>query len=377
LKNHAPLIIIHFQPLELYPPVCNLINYLSLNSNERIIVITTENKKEKKFQCYTNCSEQIAIKRTFAINPTSPLRLFQYLFFYLNGLRLLLKQQPNSVLYFDTISSWPALMYKKMKGSKVKLMVHYHEYCSREEYANNMLLTRAMHRQEVKMYRHSYEWISQTNKVRLQKMINDNHLENCDPSFFRAMPNYPSKYWAKSKTSYGISKKIRLVYVGSLGFHSTYLKELTEWAEKNTGHVTLDFYSHNIDEKAKSFLASVKDDCIRFQGSINYNELPNLLTNYDIGLVIYKPVSDNWIQNAPNKVFEYLACGLDVWFSKTMTYALRLTTEETFPKIIPVDFEKLDEFDFKKAINRDGLSYKETNFFYEDVYPDILTEISK
>jgi hypothetical protein len=60
-----------------------------------------------------------------------------------------------------------------------------------------------------------------------------------------------------------------------------------------------------------------------------------------------------------------------------MTYALRLTTEETFPKIIPVDFEKLDEFDFKKAINRDGLSYKETNFFYEDVYPDILTEISK
>jgi hypothetical protein len=240
-----------------------------------------------------------------------------------------------------------------------------------------MLLVKAMHKQEAKMYPHSYHWTSQTNEVRLQKMIRDNHLESMDQCVFHVMPNYPSQFWAKSKTNYGISKKIRLVYVGSLGYDTTYLKELTEWAGKNESDVTLDLYSHNIDEKAKSFLSSVNTDGIQFRGSINYSQLPEVLTNYDVGLVIYKPVSDNWIYNAPNKVFEYLACGLDVWFSKTMTYAMNLTTDATYPKIIAVDFDKLEEFDLKKAINRDGLSYRETGFFYENVYHEICGAISE
>jgi hypothetical protein len=191
------------------------------------------------------------------------------------------------------------------------------------------------------------------------------------------MPNYPSRHWAKIRTSYRNSKKIRLVYVGSLGYDTTYLEGLAQWVIKNKAQVTLDFYSHNMDEKAESFLALIEEEGIQFHGGVNYQELPEILINYDIGLVIYKPVSDNWIQNAPNKIFEYLACGLDVWFPKTMTYTLSLATEETMPKIIPVDFENLDELDFKKAVNRDGLHFKESNFFYENIYPDILDAINK
>lgn len=376
-KLLSQIVIIHFQPLELYPPVCNLLDYLGKNSSDKIIVITTEHKGDKIFPLYKNTSKQIFIKRSLAIVPTSALRLFRYFFFYLNSLRLLLKHQPKSVLYFDTISSWPALMYKKIKGSKVKLLAHYHEYCSPMEYVNNMLLTKVLHRMEIKMYPHSYQWISQTNEVRLQKMISDNHLENIDQSVLDTMPNYPSRYWAGKKTNYGTSDKIRLVYVGSLGYDSTYLKELTQWAVQNKNQFTLDLYSHNIDEKASAFLDSLQEDNVQFHGAVNYPELPETLTNYDIGLVIYKPVSDNWIQNAPNKIFEYLACGLDVWFSNTMTYAKKLSTEDTFPKIVPVDFENLDEFDFKKAVSRTGLLYKESDFFYEHVYDEILAGLSR
>jgi hypothetical protein len=267
-------------------------------------------------------------------------------------------------------------MYKKIKKSKVKLLAHYHEYCSPQEYANNMILVKAMHEQEIKMYPNSYYWISQTNEVRLQKMISDHHLESIDQPVFHTLPNYPSKFWSKNKACRRISRKIRLVYVGSLGYDTTYLKELTQWALKNKAQVTLDFYSHNLDEKAKSFLDSVKKNGIQYHGSVHYRQLPEILADYDVGLVIYKPVSDNWIQNAPNKIFEYLACGLDVWFSKTMTYALKLATEETFPRIIPVDFENLEGFDVEKAVSRTGLCYKETNFFYENVYPDIMGAIS-
>jgi hypothetical protein len=268
-------------------------------------------------------------------------------------------------------------MYKKVKGSSVTLLAHYHEYLNLNEYGHNMWLVKTLHRQEAKMYQHSYMWISQTNEVRLKKIMRDNNLENIGGEIFHTMPNYPSKDWGTRKTDFGSSGKTRLVYVGAMGYDSMYLKEVVDWVIKNKNYFTVDLYSYNMDGKAKEFLCSIQDDSIRFHGTVDYKELPILLKNYDIGLVIYKPVSDNWIDNAPNKIFEYLACDLDVWFSKTMTYALRLTKEKTVPKIIPVDFEKLDDFDFKKAINRDGLSYKETNFFYEDVYPDILTAINK
>jgi len=375
-QTSSSIVIIHFQPLELYPPVCNLLDYLTKNSQDKIIVITTENRKDTQLPLYRNISKQILIKRTPAIVSTSSLRLWHYLFFYLKGLQILLKNQPDSILYFDTISSWPALMYKKIKA-KVKLLAHYHEYCSPQEYATNMFLVKRMHKQETKMYSDSYHWISQTNEVRLQKMIRDNHLENVGRAVFHTMPNYPSRYWARRKTNYGTSEKLRLVYVGSLGYDTMYLKELTEWILQNKNQFTLDLYSHNIDDKASAFLGSLQADNVQFHGAVNYRELAGVLANYDVGLVIYKPVSDNWIQNAPNKVFEYLACGLDVWFSKTMRFCLSLATKETFPKIIPVDFENLEDVDFKKAVTREGLLHKETHFFYENIYPDILAALTK
>ena len=363
--------------MELYPPICNLLDYVTINGGDKIIVITTEIDKGKKLQTCNNFSEKIIIKRAPGIFPTSRIRLFSYLLFYLNCLRLLLKHQPKSVLYFDTISSWPALVYKRMKGTAVKLLVHYHEYVSPREYAENMFLVKTMHRQETKMYSHSYHWISQTNEVRLQKMITDNHLESTNQSLFHIMPNYPSKYWAKEKTSFNSSSKVRLVYIGSLGFDTMYLKELVEWVLHNKSSLSLDLYAYNIGKHAKMFLESINDDGVVLHNGCNYKELPAILKNYDVGLVIYKPVAENWIQNAPNKVFEYLACGLDVWFSKTITYTLSIARKNVYPKIIPVDFDNLKEFNIQKAIARDGINLKANDFFYENVYGEIYKSLSE
>jgi hypothetical protein len=186
------------------------------------------------------------------------------------------------------------------------------------------------------------------------------------------MPNYPSKNWAGAAVTRRDKDKIKLVYAGSLGYDTTYLKELAEWVLKNKDRVSLDLYAYNVDEKALKFLGSIQDDCIQLRDGVNYKELPYILKQYDVGLVIYRPVSENWISNAPNKMFEYLACGLDVWFSQTMAYALAYERDKAFPKVIAVDFENLAAFDIQHAVNRDGLEYKETNYFYEDVYGDIL-----
>ena len=328
----SPIIIIHFNPLERFPPVINLLNYLTSNADEEIVVVSSRKSDKTALNDFQSDSKGLTVKRTPAINSNSVFRIFNYLFFYGYSLFLLVKYKPKSVLYFESISSWPALFYKKLRGDKVKLLSHYHEYNSPLEYQNGMRLVKSMHQLEQKMYLYAFEWISQTNEIRLEKFINDNQLQSVTAPIFHAMPNYPSKHWAKGKTNFKASTKIRLVYVGSIGYDSMYLKDLTDWVLLNRNTLSLDFYSDNIDEKAKAFLQSINNDAISFHGGCNYKELPAKLINYDVGLVIYKPVSDNWIHNAPNKVFEYLACGLDVWFPKTMNYTLSLIRENVYPK---------------------------------------------
>lgn len=375
-KGRSSIIILHFNPLERFPPALNLFSYLTANSDERFIVISSRRSNESVVGEYQNHSGNVIVKRTPAIVSNSVFRIFGYLFFYGCSFYLLVKYKPQSVLYFETISSWPALFYKKLRGNKVKLLVHYHEYNTLLEYENGMRLVKLMHQMEKKMYPYAFDWISQTNEIRLEKFINDNELENVNQSKFHTMPNYPSKYWAKGKTDFNSSDKIRLVYIGSIGYDTMYLKELTDWTILNKDKVSLDFYTDNIDDKAKDFLHSLKDDCITFHGGCDYNDLPAKLVNYDVGLVIYKPVSENWIHNAPNKVFEYLACGLDVWFPETMSYTLSKARMNVYPKILAVDFENMQDFNFQKAINRNGLLYKETDFFYENIYHDILSALS-
>jgi hypothetical protein len=367
--------IIHFHPLERYPPIINLLNYLGTNAIEDIVVISTHNQSGSVLQDYVNRHENVQIKRTPAIVPNSIFRIFNYLFFNVGSLFLLIKYKPKSVLYFETISSWPAIMYKKLKGDKIKLLVHYHEYISLMEYSNNMRLVKKMNRLESKMFLSGYTWISHTNQNRLDNFIKDHHLGTENQYILHTMPNYPSKYWVKETTSFNSSSKVRLVYIGSLGLDTMYLKELVDWVLHNKQSLSLNFYTHNIDEKAKMFLESINDNCVLLHNGCNYEELPDILNNYDVGLVIYKPLSENWIQNAPNKVFEYLACGLDVWFSKTITYTLSIARENVYPKIVPVDFDNLNEFNIKKAINREGINLQANDFFYENVYGEIYKSL--
>jgi hypothetical protein len=53
--------------------------------------------------------------------------------------------------------------------------------------------------------------------------------------------------------------------------------------------------------------------------------LPQVLSQYDVGLILYRCRTLNFVYNATNKLFEYLVCGLDVWYPPCMlglkTYA--------------------------------------------------------
>jgi hypothetical protein len=65
---------------------------------------------------------------------------------------------------------------------------------------------------------------------------------------------------------------------------------------------------------------------------------------------------------------EYLAFGLDVWFSKEMTHSLDYVREDCYPKVLAVDFMDLNHFDTEKAINKVNLKFVPSPYHYDNVY---------
>lgn len=369
--SRTKVFFIHFQPIELFPPALNLIDFFGNESHINLFVSTNKKLSQNNLKAYEN--KKVKLYRPSSFSKAKILQYINYAFYYFSTLFLLFWHKPTVVLYVETLSSWPALVYRKFFGKKVKLMVHYHEYTDPASYSKGMWLSKIFHSLEKKMYK-DFFWISQTNENRLQFFIKDNGVQNFSHIHFDILPNYPSVTWKKiGPNIFGERKK--MVFIGSLGYKNMYLKELVDFVNKNSDFFSVDFYSYNIDKEAKEFLLKSENKNIRFFGGIDYSSLPEILPEYQIGLVLYKPFSINTIHAVSNKVFEYLACGLDVWYSSDMIYTDKYITEKSFPKVLKVDFRKLENFDWKAAISRDGLIYNPQNFYYESVYPKLLDKI--
>lgn len=365
MGKQKKVFIIHFQPLKLFPPAMNLIDFLS-EEKEFKLFICTNDKRNSSLKPYEN--NKVTIYRPSSLTENTYWQYVNYFLFYSSALFHLLWHRPETVIYIETLSSWPALVYKKIRRSKVRLMAHYHEYTEPGLYESGMVLSKWMHKFERKMYP-LFSWISHTNTERMQMFKNDCDLNKMKEELFHIMPNYPSKEWINLKeNNYANNKIKRLVFVGSLGYKNMYLREVLDWLALKREEFMLDIYSYNIDAKAKQTLQECNLPNVKYHGGCNYDDLPTILKNYDIGLVIYKPFSKNTVHAVSNKVFEYLACGLDVWFSSDMTYTYNYVRENVYPKVVPVNFEQLQQFDHKSAISREGIRFEPSPYYYEKVY---------
>lgn len=384
-QKRKKVLIIHFQPLELYPPIMNIVNFLQQESGIQLTVISNRKKRSNILKQYLPDST-VRIFRPGIQSGRSILRYLNYFSFYLVSLLLLIWYRPKIVFYFETLSSWPALIYKKIFGRKIKLMVHYHEYTEPQLYEIEMVLAKWMYKFEISMYSR-LSWISHTNEKRLDLFRHDNNLYDIRKNIFHIIPNYPPTSWIldghrtedinekEPARSLKKLKIIRLVFVGSLGFKNMYLQELLDWITKYKEEFTLDIYSYNIKIEAKEVLASGIYPNVTYHEGCNYFDLPGVLRDYDIGLDIYKPYALNHIHGVSNKVFEYLACGLDVWYTTDKPLTSAIIRNGFVPKVVPVAFNHLDTFDYKAAISREGLKYKSSPYTYEKIYPELLAHI--
>ena len=346
--------IVHFQPLEKYPPVMNVINSISRLDNTNCRIYTTNNYRNKNwFATY-----KIQINRVGTIKNNSLSRYWCYVKFNSITFLSLLYKKPNVVLAFETYSILPIYLYKKL-FFKTKVHIHYHEYTSTEEIKRNSYYYKVLHALEKKLFI-TCESISHTNEDRMQLFLKDYPFINKSKGIIA--PNLPPSNWydyAKLYKKENTTGIVRLMHVGALSLDTMYVKKMVEWVIAQNGLFTLDFYTDNITEDARKFIEELQYSKIQLHKSVNYFDLPKVLIYYDIGLTIYNGHILNYVYNVPNKVLEYLSCGLRVWHSSELISTQKFINENKILGCKSIDFKTVetlqtDSFEKLRIFNTNG-----------------------
>lgn len=372
-RNRLKLDIVHYYAAEHYPPLINLIQLLESEKDICYQVYTTSVSNES-----LNPIRNSRIKRVINSHPQalSPIRVLKQAYFNIVTFIFLLRRNPDIILYYETISCAGPIIYKRYFNKNVRLMAHYHELTTQKQIKTETRLVRILNPLEKRTYV-KHEWISHTNADRLRLFTND-YKKHIRMGSLQIMPNYPPSAWRTKKSITTASKKthlhfpVRTILTGSVSSETMYLKEYCDWVIRQNGKFTFDIYSFNIGCTTRNYLDGLNRDLIRLHEACPYHKLPELFSNYDIGIILYKAEEENMRYNAPNKLFEYHTCGLDVWFPLEQETALSYTRSNTYPKIISVDFKHLDEVDYVSLLSRDGMRFFQQPFQSEHVYRGLI-----
>jgi len=368
------LAVIQNLPLEYYPPVTNLLDLLSREKALDVRVFSVENSKNRP----PYSKEGIQIVRAKVPQPGQNLisRALLYVDFIRRTLVGLIRFRPQAILYFEPHSALPVYLYSRLFSRSTTVFIHHHEYYEPEQYSGRgMRLTRLAHLCETHYLFSKASWISQTNPKRRELFLCD--YPGIDPEKVHVMPNYPPSSWGLPNRAWKeTGKPLRCLYLGSLSREDTFIEPLVAWIQSAPHDVFLDIYAYNVPAETAAWLAGLKSDRIRFfSAGIDYEKLPEILPDYQVGLILYRGNTRNFIWNAPNKLFEYLACGLDVWYPPVMSGIHPFRSEDTSPRVLEVDFEEMDRIPFEKLSQRGNLGERNVPYDAETAVADLLSHI--
>lgn len=359
-----PIVIVHFQPLERYPPVINLLRYLAKENQGgfEIYAISTAGPNPQKQISIPG----IEIHRVAAMQSYMSFgkRLWLYLDFIRKTYALLRRIRPGKLMYFETLSAGAPCVYKWL-NSDTELFVHYHEYTSNSEYQSGMVLNKWLHTLERRMYSRT-TWLSHTIGDRMNLFLQEH--QHCLPPHQYLLPNYPPACWKMKQFGSQLGNdKVGFIYIGALGLDTMYIREIVSLVSSQPEKYWLDFYSDNYGDEVVEYFKNLTATNIHFKGALEYDAIPGILRNYRVGLILYKGHIPNYVYNAPNKLFEYLVCGLDVWAPSELKSAAAYETQGTYPVITRMDFDHLTPAIAEEKLRRENLRWVPQEYFCEEV----------
>jgi hypothetical protein len=249
-------------------------------------------------------------------------------------------------------------LHRNVFRSCARLVIQHYEYYTEDDYrrvGNRLLrLNRIFERSLLKQA----DRVTQTNPDRLRLFAADHpSLRSTQLSVW---PNYPPKSWfdvPERPWPVDPTGPLRLVVAGAVSLRDTYIGPLVEWVTgPDQTACTLDIYASRCDTQTATWLQSRTCERLRFHsGGVPYSELPQILRTFDVGLILYRCRTVNFVWNATNKLFEYLTCGLDVWYPPCMLGVAPYARSTAAPRVLETDFDNLQVLDLSPRQTRSNL----------------------
>ncbi len=305
---------------------------LEENPSKNILIFTTKNITSYATPYFSNT--KIYRFGTISSNPIK--RYASYIWFNLMSSVLLLINKVDKITVFETLSIFPLWMVSKIFKRK-ECHIHFHEYMSKHERIASSVYMKFLFNLEDQLLK-KYQ-CSQTNEDRKRLFLIDKSFLKSE--MVEVRPNMPPRSWWKQ---YGQFKKkcsdtlIKLLYLGACDNQTMYVKELLDWVNVNQGKIELTIISQQLDIQTRELIDFYNTPAIKLLEPIDYYELPKELIKYDVGLVLYKGHTPNFVYNVPNKVHEYLSCGLQVVVDQNLISTINLGIKQ----IHVVDYNNLN-----------------------------------
>ncbi|HVF40553.1 MAG TPA: hypothetical protein VM939_11700 [Gemmatimonadaceae bacterium] len=336
---------VHALPLEYYPPARNALAVLARHPGWEVRVWTAENRRALPRWNHAG----VAVERLNypGTQTPVPLRIAGYLRWHFRTAAALAAWHPAAVVSVEPHSALAAWLYYRLFNGTAELFIHHHEYYAPEDYrARGMRLLRRTHPLERDYLFSRARWVSQTNRERLRLLREWNPKIN--ETAAHVMPNYPPREWiagaaalnrARDAANGARSNLLRLVYIGSASFDDTFIREIAEWTAGNPNLATLHVLSDNMHVDLRDWLTALGAANVTLNAKHTpYEQLPLVLHAFDVGLVLYRGNTLNFVHNVPNKAIEYLACGLEVWYPPAMTGMREFHRSHQAEQLTEVDF---------------------------------------
>lgn len=370
------LFIYHYNPIELYPPIINFLDFLSnsLGKDWDVLVFTTYASSSVEPYSIKSDNIQIIRKGTGFKRGKQFQNLWSLICFNVYGILQLAVNKVRVIMYYETSSALPVIVGKLLMRKSSELYIHYHEYMSAMDYSRTRFQS-YIHSKEMSLY-DSADWVSHTNPKRMELFLKDIGRSKLPGAAI--LPNYPPALWQiQARNAVTHREKIRFVFVGSIEEKTSYIREFLTWLTELEMTYSFDIYTQSDTRNLQKLIADLRIRDVTVQGYVKNSQLPGLLSSYHIGLILYKGTETNVVYSAPNKLFEYLACGLDVWVDNAIQGVRPYYTNGVFPKVIPVEYANLSSYDSKILISRVGLKSQPFTHTAEEEYKRLVERFAK
>lgn len=332
---------VHPLPLEFYPPARNTLRIFSAREGWNVRAWSSRNTRG--LPELSPAEVQVVRHGHGKREQPTALRAAGYASWHLRTAADLARWSPDVVVAVEPHANLAVWTYYSVLRGNAELFIHHHEYYSEQDYLRDgMRLLRATRSIERDVLLERAAWVSQTNATRLA-LFEKSHPK-LRPGVGRVLPNYPPREWATRlrEERRGDPNVTRLVYVGAASFEDTFIREAALWVRASPDSLSLHVTGDNVSADVWAWLDSLSAANITTgRRGVDYDHLPDLLSEYDAGLVLYKGNTLNFVHNVPNKAIEYLACGLQTWYPVEMDGLRTFHEQHDALRMRQLDFRNL------------------------------------